>query len=214
MAQIDLSWTTVILAFLSAWTGAYLGGYFKKKGENLATHEDIEKLKDQVTVITTTTKEIEAKISNEVWDRQKRWELKREVLFDATKRIAEIDNTLVRVKSVLDAKGDSADPDDVSLLKSEADARDDFLTASRGFDAARHLVSIVCGREVSRSLDAFAQVTNKIALGLMRDKDPNAYTASSKELALKLFRARAEIRKELGTQDPVDIQLSEHLAKK
>jgi hypothetical protein len=30
---------------------------------------------DQVEAVTTATKQIEARISNEVWDRQKRWEM-------------------------------------------------------------------------------------------------------------------------------------------
>jgi len=37
----------------------------KKKGENLATHEDLDKLVVQVRAVTTTTKEIEAKISTD-----------------------------------------------------------------------------------------------------------------------------------------------------
>ncbi len=68
--------------------GAYLGSYLGKKGENLATHEDIDKLVDQVGALTKTSKEIEAKISSDMWDRQKRWELKRDVLFEARKQVA------------------------------------------------------------------------------------------------------------------------------
>jgi hypothetical protein len=45
------------------------------KGKNLATYEDIDKLVDLVEAVTTATKQIEARISNEVWDRQKRWEM-------------------------------------------------------------------------------------------------------------------------------------------
>jgi len=33
-------------------------------------------------------------ISDAAWNRQKRWELKREVLFDATKRLAEVSDAL------------------------------------------------------------------------------------------------------------------------
>jgi hypothetical protein len=73
---------------LLAGAGAFLGFYLKKKGENLATHEDIDRLNDQVRVVTTTTKEIEAKISGDLWDRQKQWELKRDALFEATRCIA------------------------------------------------------------------------------------------------------------------------------
>jgi len=75
------------LSLAGGWAGAYFGGYLTKKGENLATHEDIDKLVDQVRAVKQTTREIEAKISDEVWDRQKRWELKREVLFEATRAL-------------------------------------------------------------------------------------------------------------------------------
>jgi len=56
--DIGIAVTTLV----SAGIGAYLGAYLKKKGENLATHEDIGKLLDQVRAVTTITKEIEAKI--------------------------------------------------------------------------------------------------------------------------------------------------------
>lgn len=55
---------------LASWIGAYLGSYLKQKGENLATHEDIDKLVDQISAVTNTAKQIEAKISNEMWQRQ------------------------------------------------------------------------------------------------------------------------------------------------
>lgn len=58
------------LSLVGGWCGAHIGAYLKKKGENLATHEDIDKLVDQVRAVTQTTKEIEAKISDEMWDRQ------------------------------------------------------------------------------------------------------------------------------------------------
>jgi hypothetical protein len=54
--------------------GAYVGAYLKKKGENLATHEDIDKLQQQVAAVTTTTKQIEATISGEVWRRERKAE--------------------------------------------------------------------------------------------------------------------------------------------
>jgi hypothetical protein len=63
--------TTTLVA---SGVGAYVGSYLKKKGENLATHEDIDKLKDQVAAVTTTTKRIEAAISNEMWRRERKAE--------------------------------------------------------------------------------------------------------------------------------------------
>lgn len=50
----------------------YLTGYAKKKGENLATHEDIARLVNQVSKVTEATKQIEARIdrSSRVHERQ------------------------------------------------------------------------------------------------------------------------------------------------
>ena len=41
-----------LILFLLPATGAFFGSDLKKKGENLATHEDIDKLVKQVSAIT------------------------------------------------------------------------------------------------------------------------------------------------------------------
>jgi hypothetical protein len=59
-----------IATFLASFVGvivglvihSYIHPYLGKKAENLATHEDINKLVDQVEAVTTAAKEIEAKI--------------------------------------------------------------------------------------------------------------------------------------------------------
>jgi hypothetical protein len=53
-----------LTTLVSAFVGSYLASYLKKKGENLATHEDIDKLVDQVRAVTTATKEIEERIES------------------------------------------------------------------------------------------------------------------------------------------------------
>ncbi len=58
MAPLDLIITASV-----AGAAAYFGAYLKKKGENLATHEDIDKLVQQVSAITAATKHIEARIT-------------------------------------------------------------------------------------------------------------------------------------------------------
>jgi hypothetical protein len=89
------------------WLGAFLGAYFKKKGENLATHEDINLLVHQVQAVTTATQEIEAKISNEVWSRQRRWELRRDIMLQV-------------VDGLSDASGDLAALTAGALLSEQA----------------------------------------------------------------------------------------------
>ena len=63
---IDMGLVVFVSSSLSAGAGAFIGSYLKKKGENLATHEDINKLVDQVKSVTQATKEIEAKISGKL----------------------------------------------------------------------------------------------------------------------------------------------------
>jgi hypothetical protein len=55
----------LLLVFVVAGGGAYLGSYLREKGKNLATREDIEK----ITLITEQTK---AEISRQLWEIQTR----------------------------------------------------------------------------------------------------------------------------------------------
>jgi hypothetical protein len=57
----------LIVTALVAGVAAYLGSYLKKKGENLATHEDIDKLVSQVSAVTAATKQIESQIRSSCW---------------------------------------------------------------------------------------------------------------------------------------------------
>lgn len=68
------------LSLLGGWFGGFFGAYFSKKGENLATKEDIAQ-------ITRVTKDIEAKISNDVWTRQRNWDMRREAAFGLVKEL-------------------------------------------------------------------------------------------------------------------------------
>ena len=52
MIATMVTFVVTVVSFLSSGAGAYLGSYLKKKGENLATHEDIDKLVDQVSAVT------------------------------------------------------------------------------------------------------------------------------------------------------------------
>jgi hypothetical protein len=63
-----------VTTLVASGVGAYFGAYLKRKAENLATHEDIDKLRQQVAAVTTVTKQIEATISNEMWRRERRAE--------------------------------------------------------------------------------------------------------------------------------------------
>jgi hypothetical protein len=83
-----------VLPVIGAAAGAYFGAYWKKKGENAATHEDIDKLVDQVAAVTEATKEIEARISKDLWELQKHWEMKRDVVLEVMKLLADLEYSI------------------------------------------------------------------------------------------------------------------------
>src|ERR1700693_4752253 len=132
-----------LLVPVGAWLGALLGPYLKKKGENLATHEDLQKLVAQNEAITTATKRIETKISSEVWDRQKQWEIKRDVLFEAIRRTAEVDDALHQLKALLKVEAENEPPKDESEKLARAESRYNvtkrWSKASSEFDETRLL---------------------------------------------------------------------------
>src|SRR6202049_1430581 len=187
------------LAILVGMLVGFLAGYAKRKGENLSIHEDIDKLVDQVRAVTLATREIEGKISNDVWDRQKRWELKRDVLFEAAKRVAEVDEALVSLDSTLQVE---QRPDDPVFIQSVYKKTVKWSDASSRFDDAKLLVAIVCRKETIEAIDDFGLFVGQVATEITKNRDAEICKKSRKELALKLIAARAAIRKELEMDKP------------
>lgn len=154
-----------VTTFVAAGAGAYLGSYLKKKGENLATHEDIGKLVDQMKAVTQATKEIEAKISNEVWSRQKRWEVQQAALLESLKELASSEAflwSLVHAYGAMDGETEQG----IQLRK---DASEKYMTAINAFWRTQLATAIVCGKNISDALEKvdrlMAMVRNKAIQG-------------------------------------------------
>src|SRR6266704_2630378 len=75
----------VAMALFTFWVKSYFSPYLSKKGENLATHEDIYKLVDQVR----ETERVKAEITDRTWDRQMRWNFKRDMYIRLMEALAE-----------------------------------------------------------------------------------------------------------------------------
>jgi hypothetical protein len=193
--------TCSVLSFLlGVVLKPYLRGYSAKKGENLATHEDIDKLVDQVSAVTQTAKEIESKISGELWNKQKHWEMKRDVIFEMSKKISGVDDALTSMYSThmhYRTLAESGQVIDASM-KAEALSK---VTVNLGksadaYDGALALMSIVCGLELHQALREFIIFTRQLVPQIQQN--PPVYTQSAAEIAKRLFRIRGLLRKELG----------------
>lgn len=85
---------SVILIFLvvNAFK-PFIGSYAAKKGENLATKEDIEQL-------TKIAEGIKAEISDKVWDRQKQWELKRDAVIEVMRNASPLMGAMKEIETI------------------------------------------------------------------------------------------------------------------
>jgi len=153
----------------------------------VATHEDIENVLKEVRETTRAAKEIEAQISDKVWDRQKRWEVKREALFEATKDLGELEDALTNLNSTFKAaKLNAISGADWSTQKAEASKR--WTEASNNYHRTNLLVVLVCSKEVEIAFDQIGMFFASAATTIF-NQDSEYFTKSISE--------RIAIRKEL-----------------
>jgi|SRR5579862_3440552 len=86
-----LTGSGVVAVVFGFWFKSFFGPYLSQKAKNLATHEDIQKLVDQVR----ETERVKAEISDRIWDRQRRWDVKKEMYVDAYAAVHKLADKLV-----------------------------------------------------------------------------------------------------------------------
>jgi hypothetical protein len=193
-----LTWVLLALGVVVGAFGGYLKAYLSQKGQNLATHEDINKLVDQVRAVTTTAKQIEAKISDDVWDRQKRWELKRDLLIDMVRKTIAMQVALQRLYAVRLTNKDSSDTENPTRLEATHKATAEFNDAVTEYDQGKLLVDLVCGLEVKRALLYYEKLISDSAQAVIQG-DLDAYARGLKELLLKETEIVNAVRNEIGS---------------
>jgi hypothetical protein len=205
-------WTATIQAYIAGaltillgmFVGYFFKGYLTKKGENLATHEDISKLIDQVKAVTEATKKIETEMSIGVWDKQKRWDMKREVLFEAARRLSMVEEAWLSYSStmIIDLANQSAwataEPtpmDKLSWKQTVAEELTRWSKTSAEFDETRMFVGIVCGQDAKDAFDDLGKFINVLVVQIR--KAPDTYASLELDRIRKILLARNAVRKEL-----------------
>ncbi|MGB8494822.1 MAG: hypothetical protein WCE53_10525 [Candidatus Acidiferrum sp.] len=187
----------LLVTLVGSFGGSLFGAYFKKKGENYATHEDLGKLVEQVEAVTAATKQIEAKISDEVWNRQRRWELKREVLFGLVKTIGDLSDKLTALHSVYQVS--RVKPGGIGTVDEhkELERIEAWSKTATELDTAILLVGTVCGAELKKVVLEFGLFCRRIVVALQQG-DPDAFMRSVMEFTTKREEVLAAIQRELG----------------
>jgi hypothetical protein len=194
----DLSYAGIsVITVLSAGIGAFIGAYLKKKGENLATHEDFQTVLTELKETTRTTKEIENKISDAVWDRQKRWEMKRDTMIDIATKAATAKDTLVKLHAIhLPAKNAEAGESPATVAK-QIELNDAWNTASNDLSRMVVIASLACGAEVRTTLADFAMFTSDLSVEIVGGH-PEVLVTRSDDFATKYNAITKAMRKEIG----------------
>jgi hypothetical protein len=186
------------VAILLLFWRSFIPEYLKEKGKNLATKEDLDDLVKQVQAVTTATKEIENKLSHDVWNRQKQWEMKREVLFDLTKSMTSASDALTEVYSFYDTERKRTGPMPPARQEKELRLGATFSDAASAFDNVTVLSGIVCGESLQKAAVQFGIFLREAK---MEAKDLPEFPAKQlTELAVKRNAVTTEIRRVLGLE--------------
>jgi len=197
MANLVSPLWSLVFALVSFFGGAWFGAYFKKKGENYATKEDIGDLVDQVRAVTAATKEIEAKISGEVWDRQKRWELKRDLLFGMVKTIGDLSEKTTALHAFYQVhRGTGPEHGEERLGRTKA-----WGQVASELDTQVLLVGTTCSGEMKKTVLEFSLFCRRIVMGFRGGEDPDAFARTAAEFTGKRDEVLTAIRRELGFEE-------------
>jgi hypothetical protein len=186
----------LLLTAAVAGIGAYFGAYLKQKGKNLATHEDIDKLVEQVAAVTKTAKEIETKISGDLWDRQKRWELKRDVLLETAKRLAAAEDALANLNNVYMTALKNT-PESAVFLPMKVEGNEKWFKALAALEESEFFAGVTCGKNIEDAIDEFRRLGITVGAKISKD-DCQSFTDSYPQLLALKNGVREAIRKELG----------------
>jgi hypothetical protein len=182
------------LAFIAGMAVIFLRSYSGEKGKNLATKEDIREL-------TRAAEEIKAKISDDVWDRQKQWELRRDAVLGAVRAFAGLESELVSLNSALSVseKGrtDEADAELKAAFQRFRDSRTSFLHAFR-------IADLAVGGQLPNTMYAYFHLTGAVSTDMTRKKC-FLDGAKSEELALSGKNLILSARQALGIKDAGDL---------
>jgi hypothetical protein len=170
------------LSLIGGWFGGYFGAYFNKKGENLATKEDIAE-------ITERTKSIEAKISNEMWVGQRNWDLKRDAALEVMREAASFQESVIGLIAFWRAMHKT--PGMMAIPNPEAAANlDRYKRCTGSFWRAKFVASLLLDDTVTAQIEV-VEVAGRRVVDLTQL--PNAAEEECEKRALAMRDAQLEL---------------------
>ncbi|HMD78170.1 MAG TPA: hypothetical protein VKG86_12450 [Terracidiphilus sp.] len=199
----DNSWLFYLGVAIASLIGAFLGAFIKRIGEDFAAQQSIQKL-------TVTVENIKAAISDDVWDRQEQWKLKRDAVLDAVCALNGLENALIELDSTFSVPPELCDDtarEGQELLQKGATQR--FQESSITYRRAMSVIDLVVGGKLSKDLSNCFQFAGPLALVVLRNKRRALVESGTKrELAEKCMAVIRSAREALGIKDADESLLS------
>lgn len=185
-----------LATLVSAFIGSYLSSYLRTKAHNLATHEDLDKLVVQMEATTSATKAIEARITAEVWNKQRQWELKRDAVLELMQALGRANESLQMLGGMASNEQESADDRWTTYMHPQLMK---WRETSDAFDHRRFTAKFLCSEEFGQALDDLAAHMNSAAaIGVSRKVFSRSEVFFPIQLEIKSVMAKA--RRELGIE--------------
>jgi hypothetical protein len=198
--QTFVTWALTTL--IGAFVGSFLGAYLKKKGEDLAIREGFKNLLTQVTATTEATKAIEARISSKVWNQQKQWELKRDVLFDLIRAVTEFNSAYWQLSNL--GAPPSAGVSEQLRTKwhgTHREAVDAWNTSMDKIRSCRSLALLVCDQATEATLNSFDETIRSCSIPVLAGAGFDAFLHSRPLMEDAFDKLIIAIRRELQVID-------------
>jgi hypothetical protein len=185
----------LVITAVIAGGAAFLGAYLKRKGENWATHEDIEDLRHQTAVLTQTTEGIKAKISIDVWSQQQRWDVQKSALLDSLKTLADADTFLWRLVHAFSSTREM-EMEVGNRHRTEADQK--YAEAMDAFWRTKLAVEIVCGKAIADQFQRIDHIFQLVRNRLPRGEYGDIWNNQHPEMQAAKRELGQVIREQLG----------------
>src|SRR5712691_1923628 len=183
MEPVSILVLVPIVSLAGGWVGAYFGAYFREKGKNLATREDLDR-------ITRVTEEIRTQMSGDLWVRQRRWEVKLETYRTLLRQISEIGFILLQHRAIDQAQARLAregKPADNELEAMNRQFNERIDSAFEELRNAGAIAPLVVSAESERAL---AQL---VADWSQAQKEERGYAAFAERLRTRLKAAFSDV---------------------
>jgi len=177
----------LFMVFVGSIGGAAIGSFWKKKAEDWATGQSLANLTD-------IAKRVEAKITGEEWDRQKHWELRRDIMIEMARKASSEVEAMTALQGVYMTEKMNKEKGAAPRLDKRVEVGAKWNDAAAEFEGMQMVIAASCGKELLKALGNFGVFMREMSFEITSEK-PEKFDAAA--IAEKTNAISVAIRKEL-----------------